>query len=350
MSRRPLPDAYAQALGPAAVARVRAATAGLPSAQAVAVALSAGADSAMLALALALAEPDRPVLAFHVHHGLQAQADAWAVRAGQLGALLGLPVRVAHVAVPVDGSGMEAAARAARYAALAEMAGREGVSHVLLAHHRDDQAETVLLRLLRGSGVDGMAAMRPASQRDGVVYLRPWLDLGRDAIRRAAAAFADLTGWQAVDDPSNADPRYTRAAVRTALSPLLDARWPGWQAIVARHARQMGEAVEILHEVAREDFARLEPDADGRGFGLALWRALSPPRQAQVLRYWLAQAGLRMPSEARLADLMRQLRQLHALGHDRQLSVAHEGHDIRCHRGRVWLQAQHLPGREASGR
>ncbi|QDJ31199.1 tRNA lysidine(34) synthetase TilS [Bordetella hinzii] len=339
MSRRPLPDTYAQALGPVPVARVRAALAGLPPEEPVAVALSAGADSAMLALAAALAEPVRPLLAFHVHHGLQAQADDWARRATQLGGLLGVDVRVAHVDVPADGSGIEAAARAARYAALARLARHHGVGRVLLAHHRDDQAETVLLRLLRGTGVDGMAAMRAQSRRDGLVYLRPWLDLARRDIRQAARAFAGLTGWQAVEDPSNADPRYTRAAVRTALTPLLDARWPGWQAIVARHARQMGEAVEILQEVAREDFARLQPDEDGRGFGLAPWRVLSPPRQAQVLRYWLAAAGLRMPTEARLADLMRQLRQLHALGHDRQLRVAHEGHVIRCHRGRVWLEA-----------
>ncbi|AHV92077.1 tRNA(Ile)-lysidine synthetase [Bordetella holmesii 30539] len=317
---------------------MRAALSDVPAGQAVAVALSAGADSAMLALAAAAAAVDRPLLAFHVHHGLQAQADEWAAHARRLGDLLGIAVRVVQVTVPMDGSGMEAAARAARYAALADAARRDGVSHVLLAHHQDDQAETVLLRLLRGSGVDGMAAMRASSQRDGVTYLRPWLDLNRQEIRRAATAFAELTGWQAVEDPSNADPRYTRAAVRTALSPLLDARWPGWQAIVARHARQMGEAAQILHEVAGEDFARLQPDADGRGFGLAAWRELSPPRQAQVLRYWLAQAGLRMPAESRLAELMRQLRQLHALGHDRQLRVRHEGHEIRCHRGRVWLE------------
>ncbi|AZY53282.1 tRNA lysidine(34) synthetase TilS [Bordetella avium] len=329
------PDLYAQVLGPALLGPVRATLARLPPQAPVALALSAGADSAMLAVAARLLAPQRPLLALHVHHGLQAQADEWAQRAQALGGLLELPVRIAHVKVPADGSGIEAAARTARYAALAAMAREAGAGHVLLAHHRDDQAETVLLRLLRGAGVEGMAAMREESPRDGLLYLRPWLDLDRAAIVQAAQAFAALTGWQAVQDPSNVDPRYTRAAVRATLAPLLNARWPGWQAIVSRHARQMGEAVEILREVAREDYARLEPDE--AGFALAPWRELSPPRQAQVLRYWLGAQGLRMPSEARLRDLMRQLRQLHALGHDRQLRVAHEGHEIRCHRGRVWL-------------
>lgn len=310
----------------------------LPPAAPVAVALSAGADSAMLLLATVLAtQGRRPVHAFHIHHGLQASADAWAAQAQALGLLLGVAVRVAHVQVPADGSGIEAAARQARYAALAQLAQQTGVSHLLLAHHRDDQAETVILRLLRGAGVAGMAAMRARSERDGLIYLRPWLDVPRSDIRAAASAFAAQSGWHAVEDPTNADPRYTRAAVRTALTPVLDSRWPGWQGIVARHARQMDEAVEILREVAEADFASLQADAGG-GFSLAAWRELSPARQAQVLRHWLAGQGLRMPTEARLADLMRQLRQLHALGHDRQLKVTHEGHDIRCHRGRIWLE------------
>lgn len=311
----------------------------------VAVAVSGGADSAMLAVAAA--SLGRPLVLLHVHHGLQAPADQWQAQVEALGARLAVPVRSARVQVADDsGKGIEAAARQARYDALAALARAESVGHVLLAHHRNDQAETVLLRLLRGAGLQGMGAMRPRRERDGIVYLRPWLEIDRARILEAAAAFHARTGWQPVQDPTNADPAYTRAAVRTQLAPVLDARWPGWQAIVARHARHMDEAARILAEVARTDFAGLEPADDGRSFGLAAWRALSPPRQAQVLRFWLDRQGLRAPADARLAELMRQLRGLHQLGHDRDLRVAHDGHVIRCHRARVWIE----PGGEAATR
>jgi tRNA(Ile)-lysidine synthase len=324
-------------------ATLRRALRGLPSdARALGIAVSGGADSAMLAVhAAPLAqEQGRPLHLLHVHHGLFPQADAWADKVSALGALLGVPVHILRVQVPMaDGTGIEAAARQARYAALAEAAGMLGIQHILLAHHRDDQAETVLLRLLRGAGPAGLAAMASASTRDGVVYLRPWLDLPRAAVRAAADAYASAQGWSPVQDPSNSDARYTRAALRTLLVPALDARWPGWQAILARHARLADEAAQILDEVAQADLAALEPSGQGDSFSLALWRQLSPPRQAQVLRHWLSRHGARMPTEARLAELLKQLRQLHALGHDRQLTWNHGRHCVRCLRGRVILQA-----------
>ncbi len=305
----------------------------------LAVAVSGGADSAMLAVAAGAALPPGCTLRlFHVHHGLQAAADQWAAQVRGLGALLGVPVDEARVTVPPgQGLGMEAAARLARYQALAGLARQHGVRHILLAHHRNDQAETVLLRLLRGTGLQGMAAMAPFSERDGVAYLRPWLDVDHAAILALAGAVRAQCGWQAVQDPTNTDPRYARAAVRTQLAPALDARWPGWQAIVARHARQMAEAAEIVAEVAQADFATLEPADAGRSFSLAAWRGLSAARQAQALRHWLASQDAPMPTEARLAELQRQLRQLHALGHDRHLRWQHAGRVVRCERGRVWI-------------
>ncbi len=311
-----------------------------------AVAVSGGADSAMLALhAAAVArELGAGVVVLHVHHGLQAAADGWRDQVQALAGLLGLPLRQARVEVDAaGGKGIEAAARDARYAALARLAHEEGIGLVLLAHHRNDQAETVLLRLLRGTGLAGMAAMAPLTSRDGLAYLRPWLEQDRETILQAARQFADASGWQPVQDPTNADPRYTRAALRELLAPALDARWPGWRGIVARHARHMAEAGEILDEVAREDFAALEPDVDGVSFSLAAWRRLSPARQVHVLRHWLERNGARMPTEARMNDLLRQLRGLHSLGHDRQLRVEQAGHVVRCHRGRVWIEPRPAP-------
>ena len=339
--------AFPHPVSPDLIAALRRALQALPQPPGrFAVAVSGGADSAMLALhAAAVArELGAALVLLHVHHGLQAAADGWQDQVEALAGLLGLPLRQARVEVDAaGGKGIEAAARDARYAALARLAADEGVGLILLAHHRNDQAETVLLRLLRGTGLAGMAAIAPLTSRDGLAYLRPWLEQDREMILWAARQFADASGWQPVQDPTNADPRYTRGALRALLAPVLDARWPGWRAIVARHARHMAEVGEILDEVARDDFAALEPDADGVSFSLAAWRQLSPARQVHVLRHWLERNGARMPTEARMNDLLRQLRGLHSLGHDRQLRVEQAGHVIRCHRGRVWIEPRPDP-------
>src|SRR5690606_4119298 len=130
------------------------------------------------------------------------------------------------------------------------------------------------------------------------------------------------------DDPSNVNDQYTRAAVRERLAPELDERWPGWRGTLIRHARHSAEIKEVLDDVAAQDFAALDPSSDAQSFSLAAWRTLSPARQALALRYWLHLQGVRMPTDARLQDVMRQLRSLHALGHDRQMQVKH---------GKVWI-------------
>jgi tRNA(Ile)-lysidine synthase len=306
----------------------------------VAIALSAGADSAMLAVQAAAFARRQPIElhCFHIHHGLQEQAGRWQAHAHDLAHRLQIPCHSRRAQVDLSrGDGMESAAREARYEALKILARQTGVQHVLLAHHRNDQAETVLLRLLRGAGPAGLAAMAPVMQRGGLVYLRPFLDIDRAAIMSMARRFAQDTGWEPVSDPSNSDDQYTRAAVRERLVPALDERWPGWQGNLARHARLSAEAGGILAEVAAQDLAGLDPSPDALSFSLQAWRRLSPPRQSLVLRYWLAQSGLRMPSQARLDTITRQLRELHALGHDRQMRVKHGLHWVCCINGRVLL-------------
>ena len=323
------------------IAALRRSLGSLPVTTSVAVAISGGADSAMLAVhAAALArEQGWTLRLFHVHHGLQDAADAWAEQVTQLARLLDVSLDIARVQVDTrSGLGIEAAARNARYAALADMAARHSVSTILLAHHHHDQAETLLLRLLRGTGPRGMAGMATAMVRDGINYLRPWLSVSRAMILGQAQRWADMTGWHAVADPTNIDTHYGRGAVRSLLAPLLDKRWPGWRASLARHARQAAEATEILDEVAEADFVGLEPDDQRRSFSLAAWRLLQPAHQVLVLRYWLACHDVAMPTEARLAELVRQLRQLHALGHDRQMLFVHGRVQVRCQRGRVMLE------------
>jgi len=348
----------------------------------IGVAVSGGLDSTVLAVyAAAWARSHGVALhCLHINHGLQTMADQWQAQVHDLALALTtsqsaslaargrikrgsccmepkapqtcggeattarsgfftVPCHSLRVAVVQgQGLGLEAAARAARYDGLAQLAQHVGVRHVLLAHHRDDQAETVLLRLLRGSGSQGLAAMRAVSQHHDLVLLRPLLDVDRRTLEQAFARWQGVHRWQAAQDPSNTDVRHTRSALRKHLVPALDARWPAWRSTLARHAQLNAQTNEILREVVEQDFARLAPAQDGASFDLAAWRLLSPARQALALRHWLFLHGLPAPSEARLRDVLRQLRGLHALGHDRHLRVRHDRAWIVCVRGRVGLQ------------
>ena len=339
MSARFLPQDFGEA---ALLTPLKSALKSYPSSKPlrVAVGLSGGADSAMLAVHAAKLCKEWPHLelhCFHIHHGLQSIADRWQSHVHQLAMGLELPCHSLRVDVATEGKGIEAAARDARYAGLRRLAERTGVSHILLAHHLDDQSETVLLRLFRGAGPTGLAAMARVMKRDSLVYIRPWLEVAREQILQAASEYADLTGWEAVNDPTNTDDVYTRGALRQRLVPALNERWPAWRSILARHARQARETGHLLEEVATEDFRDLEPAEDAMSFALARWRALGEYRQALVLRHWLAMHGLRAPTEARMHELCRQLRSLHAMGHDRNMRMRHERHWIVCERGRVAL-------------
>jgi tRNA(Ile)-lysidine synthase len=268
------------------------------------------------------------------------EADAWAEHLSELSRALAVPLIVRHVHVDLgQGLGTEASAREARYQALALLAAEHQVAAILLAHHQQDQAETVLLRLLRGAGVLGLSAMQEDVERQGMRLLRPWLEIERADLIAIAHEYASRTGWQVFQDPSNADPHYKRGAFRTELVPVLEAHWPAWRQTLVRHARQATEVTEILDEVAALAWQTLDPDEREQSFSLRAWRELSQARQALVLRYWLAQQQVAMPGERRLADLMRQLRQLHALGHDRELLWQHGSHAVRCLRGRVSLSS-----------
>ena len=304
----------------------------------VAVACSGGLDSSALAFAAASLQRDgnHPVHVFHVHHGLAAGADQWSASVQRLADLLAVPLCMRHVRVDCAlGLGVEGAAREARYEALSEMAAETGIDVILLAHHRRDQAETVLLRLLRGTGVDGMSAMRPDTMRGGLRLLRPWLEVDREQIVGLIGKFTGATGWSPVEDPSNTDPGYARGALRSALAPGLRAHWPAWEQTLVRHARQAADVAAILAEVAAHDLAALQCDPVDGSFSLGAWRGLSEPRQALAMRRWLASQGARMPGERRLNELLRQLRGLHALGRDRNLVWRHGPLEVRCVRGRI---------------
>ena len=255
------------------------------------VAYSGGLDSTVLLHLLAAREPAR-VLAVHVHHGLQAVADDWARHCERVCAEFGVAFVLRRVAVDPNGAaGPEGTAREARYAAL--RGAMQPGDCLVTAHHRDDQAETVLLRLLRGTGIDGLAAMRPLSLFGTGQLWRPLLDVPRARLR----AHAEAHGLRWIDDPHNDDPRYARSQLRREVLPLLRARWPQADASLARTAALAAETGELLCELAEQDHQKI---ADGLALRVPALRALSAARRHLLLRHWLRGAGLPAPDAAAL--------------------------------------------------
>ena len=247
---------------------------------------SGGLDSSVLLHLLANHAETRAVglRAVHVHHGLHADADAWATHCQNACDAVGVPLEVVRVTVQRDsGLGLEGAARDARHRAFADAL---GVGEVLaLAHHRDDQAETFLLRALRGSGVDGLAAMRPWRVFAGGWLWRPLLDLPRDALAAHAAAH----GLRWIDDPSNADGGLDRGFLRNEVMPALRARWPHAEAMFARSAMLSAQAARLLDE---EDAAALAAAGEGATLRIEALHTLPAARRARVLRRWVTALGL----------------------------------------------------------
>jgi tRNA(Ile)-lysidine synthase len=278
----------------AARTAVRAALADLPRDALVLVALSGGPDSSALAAAAAFVAPRMGLRAgaVVVDHGLQADSADVARRAGDLARQLGLdPVRVVRADVRHDGSGPEGEARAARYAALELAAAADGASAVLLGHTRDDQAETVLLGLARGSGARSLSGM---PRRRGLLR-RPLLSLPRSTTQQVCAALG-LTPWS---DPQNIDPRFARSRLRSAVPALQDVLGPGTSAALARSADLLRDDADALDAWAERVWATAVPDGavDG-GHTVELDVDVLADKPAAVRRRVLRRAALAVGSPA----------------------------------------------------
>jgi tRNA(Ile)-lysidine synthase len=255
----------------------------------LAVAYSGGRDStALLHATLRAARPlGLQVHALHVHHGLSRHADAWRDQCQERcrnWARRGWPVQWHHMElglVPGPGQSVEAAARTARYAALAQMAHAQDCHLVLLAHHREDQAETFLLQALRGAGVAGLSAMPAGVERAGITWCRPWLQQSRAAID----AYVRRYRLRFVEDDSNADPRFARNRLRTQVWPVLAAAFPDAAHALGDAARWAQEAACCLAELARMDIAAAQAGANTLRID-ALF-SLGPARGRNALRAWL---------------------------------------------------------------
>lgn len=258
------------------------------------VGLSGGLDSTVLLHALAASPASRRhgLRAVHVDHGLHPQSHAWAAHCRALCERLGVPLHVEAVQVGSSvGSGLEAAAREARYEAFARLLAKGET--LVLGHHRDDQVETLLLRLLRGSGtaaLAGMARLRPLA---GGQLWRPLLALPRTLLHD----YARHAGLQWIEDPSNADPRHDRSVLRHELLPQLRARWPGADAALARSARLLGEDGERLRRVDAQLLAGVQ-GADPATLSLPAFAALDASERRAVLRAWLKALALPPPPAA----------------------------------------------------
>ncbi len=266
---------------------------------------SGGLDSTVLLhwLLTSRERRDHDLRAIHIHHGLQPDADAWAAHCRRICDALGVPLRIARVSVRADaGTGPEAAARAARHAAFA--AELQPGEVLALAHHRDDQAETFLLRALRASGVDGLAAMRPW-RRHGQGWLwRPLLDTPRERL----LDYARQHQLQWIEDPSNAGIEPDRNFLRHRILPLLRERWPQAEAGLARSALLGAEAAALLDDGDAAALAAVRT-LDPHALDVAALRRLPEARRARVLRRWIDTLALPpLPAQgvARIeADLLR---------------------------------------------
>jgi tRNA(Ile)-lysidine synthase len=258
---------------------------------------SGGLDSTVLLHWLATHCAPQSITAVHINHQLHPAADEWETHARQICRQLGVRWHGQTVQVRKErGQSLEEAARVARYAVFADVIPSDG--HLFLAHHRQDQVETLLLQLLRGSGVSGLAAM-PAvrSWRQRYIH-RILLDTARTDMLR----YANEHGLTWIEDDANHDQTFARNRVRHQLLPLLQRNWPGSDQTIARSAVLCGEARELLAELALMDYAPCR-QSDERQLLLAPLRSLSAARQRNVLRYWITTAGYRTPNHDKLISL-----------------------------------------------
>lgn len=298
----------------------------LPGNDRILVAFSGGPDSVCLAALLARAGLDRPVECLHVDHGLDPNS---AERAGQATAIsrnLNLPCHIEVVEISTD-DGIEAGARKARYDAMAR---HLGASEVLVtAHHADDQAETVLMRLVRGAGPAGLAGI-PRLRRFAAGWLaRPLLDWSRDDIR----SWLEQQGLQWIEDPANRDQAMDRNYITSEVMPALVRRWPGALDGIRRSARLSAGATGVLADVALADMMRF-CGSDQRLERIAAdW--LGEFRFIEMLRYWCHHLGHPSPPAARLEEFMGQLQTADS---DRQPELRWADSVLRAHGQWLWLE------------
>lgn len=290
--------------------------------------LSGGVDSMVLLdlLTRMANEHAFQLSAIHVNHQISPHAQAWAEACRSICGVhhVSLRVQIIHI----DNAailGLEAAARDARYAEYARL----DTDFVALAHHRGDQAETLLLQLLRGAGIKGLAAMPVLRNADRQpAYLRPLLEIDRSEIEMWARQYA----LQWIEDESNRDTRFNRNFLRHTVLPLLEERFPAWRTTLARSAQNLAEAADLLDQLAALDAAH---SIQTRRLDCTRLAALPAPRARNLLRHFLALNHVPMPSQVRLCAMLEQLTHARA---DRQPDIRHAGWELHRYQGWAHLE------------
>jgi tRNA(Ile)-lysidine synthase len=299
------------------------------------VAVSGGVDSHVLLHALARLRGERrsfELRAIHVNHHLHDQADQAQSAVEIFARAMSVPLTVFHVDVPLGGAeSVEAAAREARYRVIRESMRKNEL--LLTAHHRDDQFETVLLQLLRGAGVAGLAAMPRLARFGPGWHARPLLQFDREAL----SAYARANGVVWADDPTNLDTRFDRNYLRHTILPLVLARWPAASTNVTRSASHLAEAGELLDELAAAD---VRAAADGLALRIPVLRSLSPERQRNALRHWIRAGGRKPPPTTRLREILAQVLDARP---EAVPVIEWEQHEARRYRDRLYV-SDSIPG------
>lgn len=306
-----------------------------PTESRLAVAYSGGLDSSVL-LFLAVAfcrERKIPLSVFHVHHGLSRNADRWLMHCESVCAAYGVDFVGVRVSVPENsGHGLEASARGERYRALGKLCQEHRCDMILTAHQQDDQAETLLLQMLRGSGVAGMSGMDMCHRApkllgiESTLLARPLLGESRACLEECAR----INGVSFVQDESNFDPRYARNALRHQVMPVLAQISPGYAERIARGAQHAQSAQYLLNQLAQQDW---EACGSGQGLDIAAMQQMDGERVNNLLRYWLAKCGARMPSTSRLKEICSQLFNARE---DARITVHHEHLSIHRYKNRIY--------------
>jgi len=301
------------------------------------VAFSGGIDSSVLLHALAknAGEHGKPVIAIHVNHGLHDGAPDWAAHCKDVASELGVQFVCKDVEVDVkSGLGLEAAARQARYDAFREIV-VEG-DWLVSAHHEDDQAETLLLNLMRGSGLAGLAGIGTARQFGPGMLVRPLLGIRGDALK----AYAEEHGLRYIDDPSNLDTRFDRNFLRQEIIPALEERWPGVAQRLGRSAELAGEASDLLNDLAILDLELLSTGPLPDRLDIDALESFSEARQRNILRFAARRCGLPAPPATRLRQITRELIPARE---DAQPLVTWPGAEIRRYRDKLYLLGETPP-------
>lgn len=252
------------------------------------VAYSGGLDSTVLLHYLAQLKQRPPIVAVYIHHGLQTVADDWLIHCQMQASEWGVEFKAVHVEVSRQGS-IEANARQARYQAFASLIQSDDV--LFMGHHANDQLETLLFRLARGTGLRGLAGIpkqREFSQQTAALIARPLLQYSKKQLEQ----YAQQHGLKHVEDPSNLANDYDRNFLRNAIVPVLEQRWPQLAEAATQTAEYLSEGQALLDEIAEQDVTQLSQTQWGLPcFNITLWQQYTPLRKNNSLRYWLYQQG-----------------------------------------------------------